>query len=60
MRAGGFGNGVPGAGRTALRGVPFVVLPAVAGGFLGTRLNQRFDDAQVRRLYLAVMVALLR
>ena len=39
--------------------LPFVVLPAVAGGFIGTRLNQRLDDARVRQVYIAIMLALL-
>ena len=39
--------------------LPFVVIPAVAGGFLGTQLNQRASDEGVRRTYLGIMIALL-
>ena len=39
--------------------LPAVVLPAIAGGTLGTRMNRNFSDATVRRTYLAIMVALL-
>lgn len=36
-----------------------VVVPAVAGGLIGTRINQRVSDEVVRRIYLGIMVALL-
>lgn len=39
--------------------VPFVVLPAIAGGALGTRINRNAPEATVRLTYLAIMVALL-
>lgn len=39
--------------------VPAVVLPAVAGGLLGTRINRCTSDKTVRRIYLVIMVTLL-
>lgn len=39
--------------------VPFVVLPAVAGGTLGTRINRAASEATVRRTYVGILVALL-
>ena len=38
--------------------VPAVVLPAVAGGFIGTFGNRRLSEAGVRRIYVAVMCVL--
>ncbi|MBP3892466.1 MAG: sulfite exporter TauE/SafE family protein [Atopobiaceae bacterium] len=38
--------------------VPFVVLPAVAGGFIGTLGNRRLTERGVRRIYVAVMALL--
>lgn len=39
--------------------IPAVVVPAIAGGALGTRINRSSSDTTVRRTYLAIMVALL-
>lgn len=38
--------------------VPFVVLPAVAGGFIGTLGNRSLSERGVRRIYVAVMALL--
>lgn len=38
--------------------LPFVVVPAVAGGFIGTFGNRRLSEEGVRRIYLATMVVL--
>ena len=38
--------------------VPFVVLPAIAGGFIGTHFNRSLSEQGVRRIYLFVMALL--
>ena len=38
--------------------VPFVVIPAVAGGFIGTHFNRRLSEEGVRKIYLVVMCTL--
>lgn len=38
--------------------VPFVVVPAIAGGFIGTFFNRRLSEEGVRRTYLFVMALL--
>jgi len=35
--------------------VPFVLIPAVAGGFIGTFGNRALSEQGVRRIYVAVM-----
>jgi uncharacterized membrane protein YfcA len=35
--------------------VPFVVLPAIAGGFIGTHFNHMLPEHKVRRIYVIVM-----
>lgn len=39
--------------------LPLSVVAAVAGGFIGTALNQRMDDRAVSRFYVGLMCALL-
>ena len=38
--------------------VPFVVIPAIVGGFIGTYWNRRLSDKGVRRIYVFVMALL--
>lgn len=38
--------------------LPVVVIPAVAGGFIGTHFNRRLSEQGVRRIYVAVMCLL--
>ena len=38
--------------------VPFVVIPAIAGGFIGTHFNRKLSEQDVRRIYLFVMALL--
>ncbi len=38
--------------------VPFVVIPAVAGGFIGTYFNRKLSEDGVRRIYIFVMALL--
>jgi uncharacterized membrane protein YfcA len=38
--------------------VPFVAIPAVAGGFIGTHFNRRLSEQGVRRIYVFVMALL--
>ena len=38
--------------------VPFVVLPAIAGGFIGTFGYRRLTEQGVRRIYVFVMALL--
>lgn len=35
--------------------VPFVVIPAIAGGFIGTHFNRKLSEEGVRRIYVFVM-----
>ena len=38
--------------------VPFVVIPAVADGFIGTYFNRKLSEDGVRRIYIFVMALL--
>ena len=38
--------------------VPFVVIPAIAGGFIGTHFNRKLSEEGVRKVYIATMVLL--
>ena len=38
--------------------VPFVVIPAIAGGFIGTYFNRNLSEEGVRRIYIFVMALL--
>ena len=43
---------------TDLSYLPVVVIPAVAGGYIGTHLNRHLSERGVRRIYLFVMALL--
>ena len=38
--------------------VPFVVIPAIACGFIGTHFNRKLSEEGVRKIYVFVMVLL--
>ena len=38
--------------------VPFVVIPAIAGGFIGTYFNRKLSEEGVRKIYVFVMALL--
>ena len=38
--------------------VPFVVIPAIAGGFIGTHFNRKLSEEGVRQIYVFVMALL--
>ena len=38
--------------------MPFIVIPAVAGGFIGTFGNRALSEEGVRKIYVAVMCLL--
>lgn len=48
-----------GFGRHDLHLIPLLMVAAVAGGFAGTTLNQRCTERTIRRLYLALVCALI-
>ncbi|RRD40226.1 sulfite exporter TauE/SafE family protein [Leptotrichia sp. OH3620_COT-345] len=39
--------------------IPFICISAVAGGFIGTMINQKLDSGKIEKFYIALITALL-